>query len=55
MTKAWQALEKPVALSAVILLILPVTVPADTTQSRVAPAGTVETSAYFPSYEIRRR
>lgn len=42
-------------LSAVIPLILPVTVPADTTQSSVAPAGTVEMSAYFPCDEIQRR
>lgn len=42
-------------LSTLISLILPVTVPVDTTQSSVAPAGIVETSAYFPSDEIRRR
>lgn len=42
-------------LSAVILLTLPVTVPADTTQGSVVPAGTVETSADFLSDETWRR
>lgn len=50
------ALFKPsFDLGAVISLILPVSVPADTTHSSVAPAGTIEMRAYFPSDEIRRR